>query len=160
MIITKDEINEYIDITKDKISILEDKESEINLKENTIENQKANLINLQDLKDSYENENISFKQDKSEIEKRLHTNDRKIYYENNENKKLIFYNLIFSYILWFTLGVLVLLLLYKGKILDLYFWIRVAILLLIYYFGSKVVMMIIYVIQAFLNYFRFVYYNM
>ena len=160
MIISEDEINEYIDITKDKISILEDKESEINLKENTIENQKANLINLQDLKNSYENENISFKQDKSEIEKRLHTNDRKIYYENNENKKLIFYNLIFSYILWFTLGVLVLLLLYKGKILDLYFWIRVAILLLIYYFGSKVVMMIIYVIQAFLNYFRFVYYNM
>ena len=160
MIITEDEINEYINITKDKISILEDKESEINLKENTIENQKANLVNLQDLKDSYENENVSFNQDKSKIEKRLHTNDRKIYYENNENKKLVFYNLIFSYILWFTLGVLVLLLLYKGKILDLYFWIRVAILLLIYYFGSKVVMLIIYVIQVFLNYFRFVYYNM
>lgn len=160
MSITEEEINEYIINTQDKFNDLENLESEINLIENTIENQKSNNVNLSDLKDQYERENNEYANNKSNIEKRLHTNDRKIYYENNETRKLIFYNVIFSYIFWFFLVILGLVLLYKNKILDIFFIIRIIILFLFYYFGKNVILLIIFLIQSFLRYFNFVYYTM
>lgn len=154
MTVTINEIDDYINDTNNQINLLIDKENKINIIENTLENQQANSINNKDLLDQYNKENNEFKQNKITIQKRLHTNDRKIYYENNETKKLIFYKLLLSYIFWFFLGILLVILLYKGKIVNVYFIISTGLLLLFYYFGEYLLRFLISVFNILIDYFK------
>lgn len=154
------DINNYIAQTNDKFIALGDLEEKVNTLETTFLNQNANISNMNDLISKYKEEGEIFESEESNIEKRLHTSNRKLYYENEETKDIIFYNLIFAKIFWFFYVVLIVVIIYNNKLFDVLNIVSLLGLIIVYLFGRDIMISLIHIINAIMNYFNFAYYNL
>ena len=70
--------------------------------------------NMNDLSEKYEDENQSLKKEIDNNEKERATNDRKVYYENQQINNIQFYKSLVKIIYWITLILYTLIFLYDG----------------------------------------------
>ena len=107
-----------------------------------------------DLSEKYEDENQSLKKEIDNNEKEKATNDRKVYYENQQIENIQYYKSLIKIVYWVTLILYTFVFLYDGFYKDLK---MDAILILLYtypYVIDKIVSKLFFVISYLNNIFQ------
>ena len=141
----------YTKEANDKVKMMEKQHSE-NVKEiqSLIDDYESAYVykdNMGDLSQKYENENKSLKKKIDDNEKEKATNDRKVYYENQQIDNIKYYKSLIKIVYWVTLILYTFIFLYDGFYKDLK---MDAILILLYIYPfviDKVISKLIFVIS-------------